>query len=166
MAFKAKVLGREALMRNLERITPGVTKAAADAKIEAAKQAANLISAAAPFETGKYMESIQGGRQADHPKAHRMGGVPSKDPDATGIYADYIWRFLEFGTAPHKITAKAKPTLVFRGKDGSFVSTKSVQHPGAHREPHVFPTWKEFRPKAKKMINKAVNDAVKRSLGK
>jgi hypothetical protein len=167
MAFKAKVLGREALMKKLEKITPGATEAAAEAKIEAAKEAASLISAAAPYETGEYMESIQGGRQADHPDAHRIGtSTSSKDPDATGVYADYIWRFLEFGTAPHKIAAKAKPRLVFRGKDGRFVSKKSVEHPGGHAEPHVFPTWSEFRPEAKKMINKAVNDAVKRSLGK
>jgi len=164
MAIRAKVLGRDALMRNLEKITPGVTKAAAEAKLEAAKEAANLISAAAPFKTGEYMESIQGGRQADNPNAHYIGRR-SKDPDATGIYASFIWRFLEWGTAPHLIKGRGK-NLVFKGEDGRIVSVPSVDHPGARAHPHIYPTWKEFRPKAKKMVNQAVNNAVKASLGK
>lgn len=166
MGYKVKVAGREELMRRLERITPGVTEAAAEANLEVAKEAANLISADAPHDSGEYMESIRGGFQRDNPGIVPVGGRKSKDPDAVGVYADWYWRFLEFGTAPHKIKAKNKPALVFRGADGSLVSTKEVMHPGSRAQPHVFPTWKEYRPKAKRKIAKAVNDAVKRSLGK
>jgi HK97 gp10 family phage protein len=165
VAFKAKIAGREELMRRLERITPGVTEAAAEAKLEAVKEAANLISADAPHKTGEYMESIQGDFQKNRPGITPVGGRKSKDPDAVGVYAPWYWRFLEFGTAPHKIKAKSKPALVFRD-GGPIIVAEEVMHPGSRAQPHVFPTWKEYKPKAKRKIAKAVNDAVKRSLGK
>lgn len=164
MAIRAKVLGRETLMRNLEKITPGIAKATAPVKLEIAKEAANLISAAAPAKTGKYMESIQGGRQVDNPGAHFFG-KRSRDPDACGVYADFIWRFLEWGTAPHLIKGRGK-NLVFKGEDGRIVSVPSVNHPGTHAHPHVFPEWKKFKPRGQRMINQAVRGAVKASLGK
>lgn len=165
MGFKVKVAGREELMRRLERITPGVTEAAAEAKLEAVKEAANLISADAPHDSGEYMESIQGDFQKNRPGIAPVGGKQSKDPDAVGVYADWKWRFLEFGTAPHKIKAKAKPALVFRD-GGPIIVAEEVNHPGSRAQPHVFPAWREYKPKAKRKIAKAVNDAVKRSLGK
>jgi len=166
MAFKAKVLGREALMRKLERITPGVTEAAAEAKLEVVKDAANIISADAPHDTGGYMESIQGDFQKNRPGIVPVGGKQSKDPDAAAIYADFRWRWLEWGTAPHKIAGRNGKNLVFLGADGSLVSTPSVQHPGSRAHPHVFSNWSRIKPQAKRKIAKAVNDAVKRSLGK
>lgn len=166
MGFKVKVAGREELMRRLERITPGVTEAAAEAKLEAVKEAANLISADAPHDSGEYMESIQGDFQKNRPGIVPVGGRQSKDPDAAAVYADYRWRWLEFGTAPHKIAGRNGKRLIFRGADGDLVSTKEVQHPGSRAHPHVFSNWTEYKPKAKRKIAKAVNDAVKRSLGK
>lgn len=167
MGFKVKVAGREELMRRLERITPGVTEAAAEAKLEAVKEAANLISADAPHDSGEYMESIQGDFQKNRPGIVPVGGRQSKDPDAVGVYASHIWRWLEFGTAPHKIKAKAKPALVFRAKGGGpIIVAEEVDHPGSRAQPHVFPNWREYKPKAKRKISKAINDAVKRSLGK
>ncbi|MEI5682353.1 MULTISPECIES: HK97 gp10 family phage protein [unclassified Mesorhizobium] len=151
MAFKTKVLGREALMRKLERITPGVTEAAAEAKLEVAQEAAKRIAAVAPVGvSGDYKASIKGARQADNPGITPVGGQQSKDPDATAVYADYIWRFLEFGTAPHI-------------NGGLFPGTA---HPGTIRQPHVFPTWKSYRKNAKAKISRAISKAVKTSLGK
>ena len=166
MAFRAKVLGREALTRKLERLTPGITEAAAEAKLEVAKEAADLISAAAPHDTGDYMNSIRGDFQKNRPGIAPVGGRQSKDPDAAGVYADFRWRFIEFGTAPHKIKAKNKPALVFRGADGNLVTTAEVQHPGSRAQPHVFPTWNSYKKTGKTKISKAINQAVKQSLGK
>lgn len=151
-------------MRKLERITPGVTAAAADAKLEVAKEAANLISAAAPHKTGHYMENIRGGRQADNPGLVQVGGTKSKDPDATAVYAPWFWHFLEFGTAPHVIKAKNAPALVFRNSGGGVTVAEEVMHPGTARQPHVFPTWREFRPRARKAVNAAINKAVRQSM--
>lgn len=153
-------------MRKLERITPGVTEAAAAAKLEVVKEAANLISAAAPHDTGNYMENIRGGRQADNPGLVQVGGTKSKDPDATAVYAPYYWHWLEWGTAPHKIKAKNAPALVFRNGGGGITVAGEVMHPGTKRQPHVFPTWREYRKAAKTKVNAAINKAVRTSLGK
>lgn len=167
MAFKATVLGREALTRKLERLTPGVTEAAAKAKLEVAREAAKRIEAAAPVgATGAYKDSIIGARQADMPGKKPLSGQPSKDPDAAGVYADFVWKFLEFGTKPHKIAGRNGKNLVFLGAGGKLVSVPSVNHPGAAAEPHVFPTWKAYRKTAKAKISKAITKAVKDSLGK
>lgn len=162
MAFKAKVLGREELMRKFDRLIPEAKEMVAEAKLEVAKEAANLISAEAPHKTGDYMYRIRGGFQKDNPGISVFGGRKSKDPDAVGVYAPFIWRFIEFGTAPHLIKQKRPGGLL--NINGRLI--KSVQHPGARAQPHVFPTWKEYKPKGMKLIRKALNDAVKRSLGK
>jgi len=166
MAIKAKVLGREALTRNLERLTPGVTEAAAKAKLEVAQEAANRIRAAVPKKTGEFAASIVGERQADNPGKLPVGGKQSKDPDATAIYADYRWRWIEFGTAPHLIKGKNGGNLVFRATNGALVETRSVNHPGSRAHPAIFPTWKAYRKAAKAKISRAIGQAVKKSLGK
>ena len=166
MAIKAKVLGREALTRNLERLTPGVTEAAAKAKLEVAQEAASRIRNAAPHKTGEYASEIVGQRQADNPGKLPINGRPSKDPDATAVYAPFYWRFIEFGTAPHLIKGRNGKNLVFKGEDGQVVSVPSVNHPGGRAHPHVFPTWKAYRKAAKAKISRAISKAVKASLGK
>lgn len=169
MAIKAKVLGREALTRNLERLTPGVTEAAAKAKLEVAQEAAKRIAAAAPKKSGRYAASIVGQRQADNPGILPVGGKQSKDPDACAVYADFIWRFLEFGTAPHNIAAgggtKTGKLAAITGQATKRAS-KPILHPGSRAFPHVFPTWKAYRKAAKSKISRAIGKAVKESLKK
>lgn len=166
MALKAKIQGRAALMRRLNELAPNAQKYSAEAKLEVAKEAADLISAAAPFDTGDYMYNVKGERQADNPHLAPVVGKTSKDPDATAVYAPWIWRFLEFGTKAHTIKAKNKPTLKFAGADGGVVSKAQVSHPGTAAQPHVFPTWNEFKPRAKKRISAAINRAVREVMGK
>lgn len=169
MAFKAKVLGREELMRKFDRLIPEAEAAETEAKLEVVKEAANLISAAAPHNTGDYMYRIRGGLQKDNPNIKFFDGRNSKDPNAAGVYAPFIWRFLEFGTAPHNV-AKGGGTAsgVESARTGRTTKSgrKPIFHPGSRPFPHVFSTWAEYKPKGMKLIRKAVNDAVKRSLGK
>lgn len=150
MAFKAKMMGREALMRRLNELAPNADRYAAEAKLEVVKEAANLISADAPYDTGDYMTEIKGERQADNPNHAPVVGRKSKDPDATAVYAPFIWRFLEFGTKAHN-------------NKGRFAGT---MHPGTPAQPHVFPTWNNFKPQAKRRINAAINRAVREVTGK
>lgn len=165
MAFKATIIGREALMRKLEAIAPGAVAATAEAKLEVAREAARRIEAAAPVgATGMYKDSIIGAKQAEMPGSPALGN-PSKDPDATGVYADYRWKFLEFGTAPHVIKARNGGKLSFM-LDGKLISTDSVNHPGSRAEPHVFPTWKAYKATAKRKINAALRAAIKQAMGK
>lgn len=137
-------------MRRLNELAPNAAKYAAEAKLEVVKEAANDISAAAPHDTGDYMSEIKGERQADNPHLAPVAGRTSKDPDATAVYAPWIWRFLEFGTKAHI-------------NKGRFAGT---QHPGTNAQPHIFPTWNEFKPRAKKRINAAINRAVRETQGK
>jgi len=150
MALKAKVMGRQALMRRLNELAPNAEKYAAEAKLEVVKEAANLISADAPHDTGEYMTEIKGERQADNPHLAPLIGRTSKDPDATAVYAPWIWRFLEFGTKAH----------INKGK---FAGTT---HPGTPAQPHIFPTWNSFKPAAKKRVSAAINRAVREAMRK
>ncbi|MER9170916.1 HK97 gp10 family phage protein [Mesorhizobium australicum] len=165
MAFKATVIGREALMRKLDAIAPGAIAATAEVKLEVAREAARRIEAAAPVgATGAYKDSIIGARQADMPGSPAVG-IASKDPDACGVYADFRWKFLEFGTKPHLIKGRNGKKLAFMAGD-KLVSVDSVSHPGARAEPHVFPTWKAYKATAKRKISTALRKAVKQAMGK
>lgn len=166
MAIKAKVKGRQALMRRLNELAPNAEKYAAEAKLEVVKEAANLISADAPYDTGDYMSEIKGERQADNPNHAPVVGAKSKDPDATAVYAPFIWRFLEFGTKAGVRAERvgARATDVKQHKE---LGRKSYRtHPGTPAQPHVFPTWNAFKPAAKKRINAAINRAVREVIGK
>lgn len=151
MAIKAKIMGREALSRKLRQMAPEIEKAAEVALLEGAEDVAAQITSRAPVgATQQYMASIKAGYQRDNPDKKSLSGQPSKDPNATGVYADYIWRFLEFGTRPHI-------------NKGMYAGS---QHPGTVAQPHVFPTWRAARPKIKKKIRLAVNKAVRKAMGK
>lgn len=164
MAFKTKIIGREALQRRLDELVPEAAADAAEAKLEVVQEAASRIASRAPVGvTGDYKGSIRGGRQADNPGILPVGGKPSKDPDATAVYADFIWRFLEFGTAPHAIKGKNGKNLLFTAAYGTLVSTRAVAHPGGGARPHVFYTWKAFRKTAKAKISRAIIKAIKAS---
>ncbi|MBZ9984934.1 HK97 gp10 family phage protein [Mesorhizobium sp. BR-1-1-8] len=167
MAFKTTIVGREALQRRLDELVPEASKAAAVAKLEVAREAANRIASRAPIgATGVLKDSIIGARQADMPGAKAIGSNQSKDPDAAGVYADFTWKFVEHGTAPHKITGRGGKNLVFTAKDGTRVSTPSVNHPGSRAQPFVFYTWKAYRKAAKAKIARAISKAVKAASGK
>ncbi|ESX78244.1 HK97 gp10 family phage protein [Mesorhizobium sp. LSHC414A00] len=164
MAFQTKIIGREALMRRLDELVPEANKAAAVAKLEVAREAASRIASRAPAgATGAYKDSIIGARQADMPAGERpvFGGNPSKDPDATAVYADFTWKFLEHGTAPHLIKGRNGKRLVFTARNGARVSVPSVNHPGSAAQPHIFYTWKAYRKAAKAKISRAISKAVK-----
>ncbi|HEX5933520.1 MAG TPA: HK97-gp10 family putative phage morphogenesis protein [Pseudorhizobium sp.] len=141
MAFKAKMLGRDKTMRLLNGIVPEAEKELAKAQIEAAQSVASKIKPRAPGpRTGVYQASIQAARLADRPKERAVGGGASnsntKDPNATGVFADYIWRFLEFGTVKMA------------------------------KRPHIFPTWRQERKKVRSKMAAAVRKAVKKAKSK
>lgn len=141
MAFKAKMLGREKVTRLLNQIVPEAEKELAKAQLEGAQSVANKIKPRAPGpRTGAYQASIQAARLADRPKERALGRGASnsntKDPNATGVFADFIWRFLEFGTV------------------------KMAKHP------HIFPTWRQERKRVRRNMAAAVRKAVKKAKSK
>lgn len=165
MVMQAKMMGREALMGKLNRLVPEAEAQLAQAQLEVAKEGAARIAARAPVgETGEYRDSFEGARLADRPGD--VAAVKTTDRNATGIFAAWFWRFIEFGTAPHVIKAKNAPALRFKGKDGGLVSVQSVNHPGTSAKPHIFPTWRAFKKTARRKMANAVNKAVRKAMGK
>jgi HK97 gp10 family phage protein len=126
--------GREALYRRLNALLPNVEKEIAVEQLEGAKELANRIKPRAPRNTGRYADSLVGDKLSNHP-GERPIGVPgrTKDPNATGIFGEYIWRFLEFGTV--KMGAR----------------------------PHIFPTYRAYRKTLRRRIAGAVNKAVRKA---
>jgi len=134
MAYKAKFLGREAVMRKLNRMLPDAERELAQAQMDVAREASSRIAARAPVgATGDYHKSIQADLIVNRPKNELVGLTETKDKNATGVFAKWTWRFLEFGTV--KMAAR----------------------------PHIFPTWRAYRKTARRKMAAAVNKAVRRA---
>jgi HK97 gp10 family phage protein len=134
MRVRAKWLGREATMAKLNRLVPNAEKEVAEAQLDAAREVAGRIAARAPAATGAYRSSIQGDRIASRPAKQSAIGLRGRttDRNATGVFAEFIWRFLEFGTV--KMPAR----------------------------PHIYPTWRAYKKRARRKVATAVNRAVRK----
>lgn len=161
MAFKAKAIGREALLAKLREVAPIVEEKVAAKKLEIAKEAAAVIAVNAPHRTGAYADSIRGGRQKDNPNIESFGHKKSKDPEAVGVYGSFIWRFLEFGT---KASPGWGPRPDRRFKKRTVMTVGRGPHPATPAQPHVFPTWRSMKPNAKRELNKTLYDAAREAL--
>ena len=163
MAIKAKFVGREKLTQKLREIAPAVEVEYAKAIETGAKELADAIRARAPRGTkGEYANSIEAARVADRPGQKMVGIEQTKDPNAWGIFANYIWRFLEYGTKAHIIKPKRTKRLVFETSDGETVSASQVKHPGQTARPHIFPTYRAMRKRVRSRVTRAINKAVKK----
>jgi HK97 gp10 family phage protein len=122
-------------MRRLRKLVPEAEQQVADAQIEVAQELASAIENVAPLgETGDYRASIVGVKLSSRPAGRALVGVgQTKDPNATGIFAEFIWRFLEFGTV--KMSAR----------------------------PHIFPTYRANRKRIRRKVAGAVNKAVRKA---
>ena len=148
MPIRMRISGRERLMRRLRLFIDDLDDELRDVKLEAMKEVAAKIASRAPEDTGDYRDSIEAGFVRDNQQAMTPPGYrPSSDPDEVAIYGEFIWRFLEFGTAEHV-------------NGGLFAGTI---HPGSRPIPHVMPTWRANRNAAKKKVRKVVNRLVRNS---
>lgn len=161
MALKATMIGRDKLQAKLNALAPNVAIYAAAVKLQIAEEAASKIAQGAPRgATLEYAESIAGDFLKNRPKQSAVGIRDTKDPDAAGIFAPFIWRWLEFGTAPHN-TAKGGGSPL--GK-ATHTGGGGIQHPGTKAQPHIFNVWRSMRASAKKKIQAAVSKAVREVL--
>lgn len=121
-------------MAKLNRLVPAAEQEVAGAQLDAAKEVAARIAVRAPVATGAYRSSIQGDRLANRPAKQSTIGLrgQTKDRNATGVFAEFIWRFLEFGT---------------------------VNMPA---RPHIYPTWRAYKKTARRKVANAVNKAVRK----
>lgn len=77
----------------------------------------------------------------------------------------HIARFLEFGTAPHKITARRAGNSRRRGKKALVVPGygvfRSVRHPGATKRPFMRPAYVQKKGEAQDEMRKATKRAMR-----
>lgn len=166
MAMKAKIQGREALTRKLNNMAPSANKYAAEEKLAIAKEAAERMASSAPHKSGDYRASIQGDFQRNRSNHKKIGGGDyqnSKDPDATGIFADYIWRFLEHGT---KYSPAEGPRQKRSVKRKVVMTRAKKAHAATRPFPHIFANWRAMRDESKKRIHLAIIRGVKEAMGK
>jgi HK97 gp10 family phage protein len=133
---RAKFEGREKVMARLRAIAPAAETELATAQLEAAQDLAGKIRSRAPRRTGRYAASIVGDRLTSRPGGNLLGGGlrgRTKDKNATGIFGEFIWRFLEFGTVKMA------------------------------RQPHVFPTFRAARKGIRRKMATAVNRALRKT---
>lgn len=82
----------------------------------------NELTKAAPFKTGMLANSIQ--------------LEDAKDDGEIVIGMVNYGKYVEFGTPPHKITAKEAKALHWKDADGDHFA-KSVMHPGTRPNPFI-----------------------------
>jgi len=174
MAVKAKFIGRNDLLQRMALIEPNVVTSIAGMQMKVARELAEKIKTRAPVgdvdskrgrSPGKYRDSIHAARLADRPNAKLVGGIrKTSDPNATGVFAEWIWHFIEFGTQPHVIRPKNAPRLVFRGRDGQLRSAAEVSHPGSPAQPHIFPTYRAERKNMERRMSRAMKVAIQKAL--
>jgi HK97 gp10 family phage protein len=161
MPIKARIQGRDIVMRRLNGLAPKATVAAATAIEVGVKELAETIKSRSPVASGEYRNSIIAAKLSGRNDSRKPIGITAtKDPNAWGIFADFLWRFLEFGTRPHTIKAKNTSDLVFFSK-GNKIVTPQVAHPGTSPQPHIFNTYREMRKRIRRRIATAINKALK-----
>ena len=131
----AKFENREKVMARLNAVLPNTEKELAAAQLEAGRDLAERIRSRAPVKTGRYRAFDQADRLESRPKKGRNALVASRttDKNAVGIYGEFMWRWLEFGT----------------------VKTRA--------QPHIMPTYRAMKKTIRRRMAKAVNQAVKKA---
>lgn len=149
MAIRAKFVGREKVAKRLRALVPDIELEAAKAQLEAAEELAAAIEQRAPLgdgpNPGDYRASIRGGKLSDNPGAAVFGLRATKDKNATGIFASFLWRWLEYGTAQRTVKSTGK---------------SSGKMPA---QPHIFPTYRQHQKRIKRKVANAVNRAVRKA---
>lgn len=135
-------------MRKLNQLVPEAEKELAEAQLEAAVDLADAIRPHAPVDDGDYQRSIRGGRVADNPGAAPIGLRRTKDKNATGVFADFKWRWIEFGTGE-----RVQKTT---GRRVGRMPAKA----------HIFPIFRAKRKAIRRKMAGAVNKAVRKVRGK
>ncbi len=145
------MLGRDAVMRKLGQLVPEAEKQLADEQIDAAVDLADAIRPRAPvadIDGGEYRQSIRGARLSENGGNAVVGLRQTKDKNATGVFANFKWRWIEFGTGER-----------IQKTTGRRVGRMPAQ-------PHIFPTYREKRKSIRRKMANAVNRAVRKVMGK
>lgn len=159
--MRAKFVGREVLTEKLRKLVPNAEKEYAQAIETSAKELANSIRSRAPRDSGEYVASINADKLSNRTGKSQVGIQQTKDQNAWGIYANYIWRFIEYGTKSHIIKAKNAKRLFWRTDAGNSATAAQVSHPGQAAQPHIFPTYRAMRKRIRSRVARSINKAVR-----
>jgi len=163
MALRGKMVGRAALLRKIRDVVPSVEDEYAGAIELGARELADAIHARAPRDAGDYAASIEAARLSGRPEAGQLVGMrQTKDPNAWGIFADWMWRFLEFGTKAHIIRPRKPGGRLRFSVNGEGVSAAQVMHPGSAPRPHIFPTYRQYRKRIRSRVARSITKALRK----
>lgn len=156
MGYRAKIVGKEKLMKRLRVFVPDAEKEMTVAKRTGMQEVAELIASRAPKKTGDLALSYTADLVKNNPTKNVYGLKKINDDTAVGIYGKFYWRFQEFGTAGHSV---AKGAVKKSGK----LQDVGPWIPDTTPQPHVYPTWRANKKTVKKKVRVALNKAVKKS---
>ncbi len=99
---KVEMRNKDRLHRKLTKLVGGLDVQIDTDMKKGADELANMVRGLAPVKTGEYRNSIDA-RKVDKYSTEKTSGLTTtqttyKNVSAYGLYANYIWRFLEFGT--------------------------------------------------------------------
>ncbi|MEN5297521.1 HK97 gp10 family phage protein [Brucella sp. TWI559] len=163
MGVRFKSKGRAELINKIRQIAPKAIDKMADAQMAVAQEAVSAMKERAPNRSGDYADSIHAAKQSDNPGKVPFGSRKTTDPNAVGIYASFIWRFLEFGT---KSSGGGSERPDRRYKSGKVMSKAKRPHAATPAQPHIFPVWRGMRKKGLRRIRAAVNKGVREAMKK
>ncbi|NRP22386.1 hypothetical protein LPJGGPFB_05645 [Ensifer adhaerens] len=153
---RTRFIGRQKVLDAFNRIDKNIVPEVAKVQVEAAEMVAERIASVAPRQFGDYANSIHAVKLADITAEQRAASFTASqttDPNATGVIGDFIWKFLEYGTRSHAI---GKGSVLKTGKQSG------GQHPGIAPQPHVRPVFRASRKDIRRMMGKALRNALKK----
>ncbi|WP_319528983.1 HK97 gp10 family phage protein [uncultured Cohaesibacter sp.] len=145
--LKSKFTGKQKAFQQLRRVAPEITEELNKGMQKSAEEVAGLARDLAPKQSGDYAETIQAKPIEDE------AGVPS-----WGVFASWIWRFIEFGTQAGKRGERVQQ----KGRSRKVGRT----HPGTPARPHIWPAYRAFRKRIKGRTTRSINKAVKRAVSR
>ena len=145
--FKSKMSGKQRIFQQLIRVAPAVKSELDDGLKKGVQELETSARSFAPKKSGAYAQSING------KPLKRGDGIP-----AYGLFASWVWRFIEFGTKP----ARKGQRIIDTGGN----SRKARRsHPGTRPRPHIFPAFRILRKRIRSRTTRVINKAVKRVTG-
>jgi HK97 gp10 family phage protein len=132
MARNINITGGKELAEFLQSLPVKIEKNIMRVALRAgARVIANEAKNNVPVEDGELKRSIRTSTNAKKGRVEASAKAGNKKA--------WYYRFVEFGTAPHQIAGRNGNNLVFTARNGSKVSVKSVNHPGARAKPFMRP---------------------------
>lgn len=148
--FRSKLTGKQKVFSQLKRIAPEVDRDLDKALNKNVDELAIASKSYAPKNTGDYAKSLRGG------KIKEKAGIP-----AYGLFASYVWRFIEFGTQAAQVGSR-----ILGGSSRSGDRKSNRTHPGTPARPHIFPAFRSLRKRMVGRVTRTINKSVRQATGR